>query len=474
MTQPAPQIRPEALGSLAFRQDYGLKYSYLTGAMYKGIASADLVVAMGRAGMMGFLGTGGLSHADIDAAIGHIQAQLTEGQSYGMNLLNEPARPEQEDKTVDLYLKHGVRFVEAAAYMQMSPALVRYRLTGLHRTAQGRIRAPHRVMAKVSRPEIAELFMRPAPPEMVAALLAAGRITAQEAELASQVPMAGEICVESDSGGHTDQGVAFALMPAMQFLRDAILAEHGYAEPIRIGAAGGIGTPQAAAAAFVLGADFIVTGSINQCTVEAGTSDAVKDMLQTINVQDTGYAPAGDMFEMGARVQVLRKGVFFPARANKLYELYVRHASLDEIDARTRAQIQDKYFKRSFEAVWAETKAHYQARRPALIASAEKNPKQKMALVFKWYFVHSTRLALTGSADQKVDYQIHCGPALGAFNQWVKDTPLADWRRRRVGDIGERIMQGTARVLSERCAAWLPAAAAQPAPATLDLLDATA
>ena len=72
----------------------------------------------------------------------------------------------------------------------------------------------------------------------------------------------------------------------------------------------GIGTPEAAAAAFLLGAEFIGTGSINQCTVEAGTSDSVKDLLQEANVQDTSYAPAGDMFEAGARVQVLKKACF--------------------------------------------------------------------------------------------------------------------------------------------------------------------
>jgi len=57
------------------------------------------------------------------------------------------------------------------------------------------------------------------------------------------------------------------------------------------------------------------------------------------------------------------------------------------------------------------------------------------------------RLALSGSETQKVDYQVHCGPALGAFNQWVKDTPLRDWRNRRVAQLAERIMDGAAAVL---------------------------
>ncbi|MET0335644.1 MAG: PfaD family polyunsaturated fatty acid/polyketide biosynthesis protein [Rhizobacter sp.] len=449
---PLGVIAPESLGSAAFRSVYGLKYAYCAGAMYKGIASKELVVAMGRAGLIGFLGSGGLSLEKIEAAIVHIQAELADGQAYGMNLLANLDQPDLEERTVDLFLRHGVRNIEAAAFMQITPSLVRYRLKGLTRRADGGVNAANRIIGKVSRPEVAEVFMRPAPPALVAKLLAAGKVTTEEAELSSEVPMAHDICIEADSGGHTDQGVALVLMPAMRALCDTIQRELGYGEPMRLGAAGGIGAPDAAAAAFVMGADFIVTGSINQCTVEAGTSEAVKDLLQTMNVQDTAYAPAGDMFELGAQVQVLRKGVLFAVRANKLYELYQRHDSLDEIDEKTRTQIQEKYFKRSFDAVWSETRAYYASHHPAKLAAFEKSPKQKMAAIFRWYFVHATRLAMQGSEEQKVDYQVQCGPALGAFNQWVKGTALESWRERRAASLGEMIMQGAAQVLNERFA----------------------
>jgi trans-AT polyketide synthase/acyltransferase/oxidoreductase domain-containing protein len=209
-----------------------------------------------------------------------------------------------------------------------------------------------------------------------------------------------------------------------------------------VGAAGGLGAPEQVACAFFLGADFITTGSINQCTPEAGTSDAVKDMLQNVGVQDTAYAPAGDMFEMGAKVQVMKKGVFFPARANKLYDLWRQHASLDALEGAVRREIQDKFFRRSFEDVWAETRDHYGRVLPAELARVEGNPKAKMGLVFRWYFVHSMRLALRGESTQRVDYQVHCGPAMGAFNQWVQGTSLEDWRRRHGDTVAEHLMQG--------------------------------
>lgn len=443
-------IIPENLGNAQFKTDYGLRYAYLAGAMYKGIASKEMVVRLGKAGLLGFLGTGGLKLERIESDIQFIQSNLTQGEPYGMNLLCNIIKPELEEHTVEIFHRHGIKNVEAAAYMQVTPALVLFRLKGLRKNPDGSIDIPHRVIAKVSRPEVAEAFMSPAPPDIVKKLVAQGRLTEEEARLGETIPISHDICLEADSGGHTDQRVALTLVPAIMKLRDEMMARYKYSKNIRVGAAGGIGTPEAAAAAFVMGADFILTGSINQCTVEAGTSDIAKDLLQGMNIQDTAYAPAGDMFELGAKVQVFRKGLLFPARANKLYDLYLRHNSIEEIDEKTRTQIQERYYKRSFDEVWEETKAYYQRELPREIEKAEKNPKQKMSLIFRWYFVHTTRLAMKGITDQQTDYQIHCGSALGAFNQWVKGTPLENWRNRHVDEIAQKLMDDTAKLLNQR------------------------
>ena len=76
-----------------------------------------------------------------------------------------------------------------------------------------------------------------------------------------------------------------------------------------------------------------------------------------------------------------------------------------------------------------------------------------MALIFRWYFIYSGRLTRDGS-EPRVDYQVHTGPALGAFNQWVKGTELEDWRNRRVDDMAERLMEGAAELLNKRFAKW--------------------
>jgi len=444
-------IAPEDLGNAAFLRDHGVRYAYVAGAMVKGIASADLVIRMGRAQLLSFYGSGGQFPDVVDAAIRKIRAGLPNGEPFGVNFLHNIQLPEVEVRTAEILFQHGVRDIEAAAFIEFTPALVWYRLHGVHRAGDG-IAIPNRVLGKASRTEVAERFLSPPPPPLVDALLRDGRITPDEAALAPFIPMCDDLCAEADSAGHTDRRVAGALIPEFLHLRDRRMAQGQFAKLVRVGAAGGLGAPEAIAAAFIMGAEFVLTGSINQCTVEAGTSDCAKDLLAAAGTQDTEMAPASDMFEIGARVQVLKKGVLYPARANKLYELYRRYNSLDEIDADTRRTIEEKYFRRTFAEVWKETSDYYARLSPAEIEKAERNPKQKMAMIFRWYLVHTSRLALAGSPQEKVHYQIHCGPAMGAFNAWVKGTPLEDWHNRHVDDIAGRLMHGAAELLEKRFA----------------------
>ena len=441
------------LGSADFRKDYGIDYSYVAGAMYKGISSKDMVVRMANAKMLAFFGTGGLSLQNISANIDAIQQELSKNDPYGMNLLYNIENPEFEMNTVKLYLQKGVCNIEASAYMQITAPLAYFHISGLEKTVTGAIVNRHKILAKLSRPEVAEEFMRPVSERILNNLLEKNLITSEQAAWSRNIPISHDICIEADSGGHTDRGIATVLYPSIERLRQDIQKEYQYSKTIRIGMAGGIGTPMAAAAAFVMGADFILTGSINQCTIEANTSTEVKDLLQTINVQDTGYAPSGSAFELGSKVQVLKKGVLFPVRANKLYNLFSQYTSLEEIPERTLLQLEKNYFKKSLSEVWEETKSYlHNQGKSHEIEKAEKHSKHKMALIFRWYFNFSTRIALQGDLDHKVDFQIHTGPALGAFNQWVKGTALGNWKNRHVDQIGIKLMESTDMLLKQALA----------------------
>ncbi len=439
----APSLLPQQLGDRNFLNFHRVKYAYAAGAMAGGIASAELVIALGKAGILGSFGAAGLVSSRVEAAINQIQQALPSGP-YAFNLIHSPSEEALERGAVDLYLKYNVTTIEASAFLDLTPHIVYYRAAGLSLNALGQIEVKNKIIAKISRQEVATKFLQPAPVTILKQLVEQQLITELQATLAEKVPMADDITVEADSGGHTDNRPLVCLLPSILFLRDEMQQKYRYERQIRVGAAGGIGTPESALAAFMMGASYVVTGSINQCCVEAGTSTHTKRLLTQASMADVIMAPCADMFEMGVKVQLLKRGTFFPMRAQKLYDLYRSYNSIDEIPIEERKKLEEQVFGRSLEAVWKDTVAFFTERDPQAISRANNNPKRKMALIFRWYLGLSSRWASSGEKSREMDYQIWCGPAMGAFNNWVKGTYLADPDTRHVADVAEHIMAGAA------------------------------
>ena len=105
-----------------------------------------------------------------------------------------------------------------------------------------------------------------------------------------------------------------------------------------------------------MGADYVLTGSVNQACVEAGTSTIAKAMLQEASFSDVSSGPAPDMFEIGAKVQVLSRGSMYAQRAQRLYDLYKRYDSIEAIPKADLAKIEKQLFKRDLDEVWQGTR----------------------------------------------------------------------------------------------------------------------
>jgi len=437
-----PPLSPEMLGDETFRQHYGVKYAYAAGAMANGIASIAMVTTLGKALILSSFGAAGFVPQQIEEAIHQIQSALPSGP-YAFNLIHSPHEEAIEQSTVQLYLKHAVTTVEASAFLSLTPHIVRYRVAGLARTGD-RIQANNRVIAKISRREIAQQFMEPAPENILAYLLSQRWITEEQAALARHIPVADDVTVEADSGGHTDNRPLVSLLPVIISLRDEIQQYYHYPIPSRVGVGGGIGTPEAVLMAFMMGAAYVVTGSINQSCIEAGTSDHTKKLLGQAEMTDVIMAPAADMFEMGVKVQLLKRGTMFPMRAQKLFDLYQSYDSLESIPIAERQKIESQILRRSFNDVWQDTVNFFMNRDPRQVELANRDPKRKMALIFRWYLGLSSRWSNSGEPGRELDYQIWCGPSMGAFNNWVKGTYLESPAQRRVVDIAGHLMHGAA------------------------------
>ncbi len=427
-----PPLYPEWMGDRGFCESYRCRFPYMTGAMAKGIASEKLVCAAAEAGLLASFGAGGLSLDRVDRALSTIESRL-QGRVFASNFMHSPHDLSFERALADLYLKHRVPAVELAAFIEITPA-VAY-LSAKRFAPEGQ---KFRLMAKISRPEVARRFLQPVPQALLQDLWSQGAITKDEAERAAQNPVVDDLTAEADSGGHTDRQSFSALLPSILELRDRM------APRVRVGAAGGISTPRAVAAAFAMGAAYVVTGSVNVGAVESGLHESAKALLAQADLSDVATAPAADMFELGAEVQVLKRGTLFAQRARRLGAIYREYPSLEALPAAELQRLEREIFRQSLDEAWKQTAEYWQRRDPGELEQAQRDPRHQMALLFRGYLGLASQWAIDGTPERKLDRQIWCGSGIGAFNAWVQGSFLEPQEARTVSSIALNLMEGAA------------------------------
>lgn len=428
-----PGIRKNDLGSQAFKQQLGLDYAYMAGPMNLGIASAEMVVRLAENKMLGFISSALISTEQLKAMIQQVKDHLKQNEAFGVGISYNREFPGQERTILSIVREEKIRVLQLFNYIQMTEAYAEFRIKDLHHAKETNGK-PTTVLVKLSRPEIAELFMKPISSNMMEQLLGQQRITIEEAQWARQFPASDGICVEADSGGFTEGKSLLTLLPGIMDIRKNCTRTYQYKSNIFVGAAGGIGTPYAAFCMFLLDADFIMTGSVNVASVEAGISDCGKEKLLQLDIQDTGYTSAVDFFEFGSRVQVMKKGSLFCAKARRLYELYGQFDSIEEIDDKTKEMLISRYFHKELDIILKEA---LELRPQEYI-----DDKVKLRLLFQWYLIQTQKYTISGNRENLSDFQIYCSSAMGAFNRYVKGTKLERLDNRRVDLIGRMIMDG--------------------------------
>ena len=156
-------------------------------------------------------------------------------------------------------------------------------------------------------------------------------------------------------------------------------------------------------------------------------------------------APAADMFEMGVKVQVLKRGTMFAMRAAKLYEFYRSHDSLEDIPAADRSMLEKTIFRAPLEEIWAADPGLLRA-----VAIRRRSSAASVTPSTRWPWCSagisaSRRTGRTsGEPSRTVDYQVWCGPAMAAFNEWVRGSFLEPPENRRVVTVALNILYGAA------------------------------
>ena len=120
------------------------------------------------------------------------------------------------------------------------------------------------------------------------------------------------------------------------------------------------------------------------------------------------------------------------------------HLLSGSIPDKQKKILERDFFRRSFQDEWEQTKNYFARHDPKQIDRAQKDPRHKMALVFRSYLGQSSNWANSGDPSRKIDYQIWCGPAIGAFNQWIKGSFLENPENRKTVTVAMNLLYGAA------------------------------
>ena len=111
-----PGISMEHLGSRRFLEVHGARFPYVVGEMANGIATAEMVIAAVKSGLIGFFGAAGLLPSIVEKNLDIITSNVPVGAiNWGSNLIHSPNEPAIEEAIVNLYLRRGVHRVSASA-----------------------------------------------------------------------------------------------------------------------------------------------------------------------------------------------------------------------------------------------------------------------------------------------------------------------------------------------------------------------
>lgn len=435
------------LGSLSFKEEYQTDIAYAAGGIRDGISSVSMIKKLADSNILGFLGTKGL---DIHKIKGLLESafNMVEHEKIGVHVACDVLKPENNNQQLKLMIDKDIRRLQISGYQKPDEWIYEYRIRNIQYSEKHKVESPYKLLVCVNNLKAAEEFLKPIKKDYIKKLIELKKLTQIEAEMADSLPVCDDICIENTGMG----AGGFGWISSIKKLNERIGQSSSLRKEVRVGICGGIGNPQMLALAFFAGADFIMTDTINQCTVEAETSAHVKDLLQSAKENDFTFAPADDLFEFGERISVLKRGTLYPARAQKVYDIYSKYASVEEISKADTKLLTEKYFGIKLSEMYQRIMKTVSEEERKLIS---EQPKYKLGLIMKGYLQECFHQAQAGEKESEINYGIAVERDMADINRWLQGTDIEHWDRRSIDVIAKRIMEEGEDYLKKTCQQYI-------------------
>ena len=185
-----------------------------------------------------------------------------------------------------------------------------------------------------------------------------------------------------------------------------------------------------------MGAAYVVTGSVNQSCVESGASDAVQGDARRGRQADVAMAPAADMFEMGVKLQVLKRAPCSRCGPRKLFELYQAYDGLESLPAADAPGWRRRSSAPAGGASGQDCVGYFARRDPEQLARAERQPQAQDGPGVPLVPGDVVALGGAGEPDRARRLPGLVRPGDGQLQRWVTGSYLKTPGNRRVAEVG--------------------------------------
>ena len=196
----------------------------------------------------------------------------------------------------------------------------------------------------------------------------------------------------------------------------------------------------------MMGAAYVVTGSVNQACLESGASEHTRKLLSQTEMTDVAMGPRpGICLKWVLRCRCSNAAPLFAMRAQKLYDLYSRYDTWQDVPQKEREKLETSVFKRSFDDIWVECVKFFSERDPHQVETRQCQSQGQNGAGFPLVpggFLRAGPIA--------VKKDVRWITRSGAARPWAPLTigcATPTWRRLKTGtlpDVNLQILSGAA------------------------------
>jgi PfaD family protein len=433
-----PKQSASCLGSSQFKEAHQLKFAYGVTPFEREVCTVDMVSKLLCDGYLAFAPTDFLTIDEISEKICQLR-QGADSKAIGLGYRFHAYNNDYEQKRMALAIEEDISRIYISGYLRASKSMIHYRVKGMKKRPDGAIEVPHSIFARVTDSAIALYFASPPPADILDELLSEGLITSEEADLGSKMPISQDLIVEPELNKGGLKQDLFSLYPSVKAeLRAKMVSRNA---PVRVGVSGEIATPEAVAAAFRMGADFVLTGLVNSLTVEAGGSLKRRNLLFKTTSTDVTYAPSYEFLDSELPVTVTRFGTMFATKAKRMEDILRTTVSFSGLSESDRQFMEKNVFQKSLAEAYESSIEFCKKWWPDQVKSSSSD-KVKAAMLMKHWLFTTTQMAFDGIDNRELDYQVRADGGIVAFNKWRIGSVFDDEDKLSVIQLSKNLMEG--------------------------------